>query len=87
MGIYGVLAPLWKSQEDLGEGLGQGSSDSWLLFFLDSFLRWIIFKVFIEFVIIFFLFYVLVFLAMSHMGSQLPDQGSNPHPLHWKVRF
>ena len=21
-----------------------------------------------------------------HMGSQLPDQGSNPHPLHWKVK-
>ena len=79
-------------EEPGGSGRGSGSGKQLLLaffffFFLDSFLRWIIFKVFIEFVIIFFLFYVLVFLAMSHMGSQLPDQGSNPHPLHWKVRF
>ena len=65
----------------------RGAVTPGFFFFLDSFLRWIIFKVFIEFVIIFFLFYVLGFLAMSHMGSQLPDQGSNPHPLHWKVRF
>ena len=26
------------------------------------------------------------FLAARHVGSQLPDQGSNPHPLHWKVK-
>ena len=50
VGIYGVLAPLRKSQKDLGEGLGQGSSDSWGFFFLDFFLMWIIFKVFIEFI-------------------------------------
>ena len=22
--------------------------------------------------------------SMCHVGSQLPNQGSNPHPLHWK---
>ena len=26
------------------------------------------------------------FLAPRHMGSQLPHQGSNQHPLHWKVK-
>ena len=26
------------------------------------------------------------FLAMGHMGSLLPDQGSNLHPLHWKAK-
>ena len=25
------------------------------------------------------------FLAARHMESYLPDQGLNPHPLHWKV--
>ena len=28
-----------------------------------------------------------VFLAKRHVGSQLPDQGSNLHPLHWKQRY
>ena len=23
---------------------------------------------------------------MRHVRSQLPDEGSNPHPLHWKVK-
>ena len=23
--------------------------------------------------------------ALQHVGSQFPDQGSNPNPLHWKV--
>ena len=32
VGIYGLLAPLWKIQKDLGEGLGQGSGDSWWVF-------------------------------------------------------
>ena len=45
-----------------------------------------IFKVFIEFVTILFLFYVLVFLAMRHVGSHFPDQGLNPCPLLWKVK-
>ena len=26
------------------------------------------------------------FLAARHVGSELPDQGSNPHPLHWKAK-
>ena len=24
--------------------------------------------------------------AMRHVGSQLPDEGSDPHPLHWKLK-
>ena len=46
---------------------------------------WTIFKVFIEFITVQLLLYALIFLAMRHVRSQLPDQGSNPHPLHWKV--
>ena len=38
-------------------------------FFKTFFLMWTIFKVFIEFVTILLLFYVLVFLAMRHVGS------------------
>ena len=33
-----------------------------------------------------FCFMFWVFLAARHVGSYLPDQGANPHPLHWKVR-
>lgn len=55
VGIYGVLAPLRKSQKDLGEGLGQGSSDSWGFFFLDFFLMWIIFKFLFLFFSLFFI--------------------------------
>ena len=47
---------------------------------------WTIFKVFIEFVTVLLLFYVLVFLSSRHVGSWLPDQGSNPHFLHWKPK-
>ena len=25
------------------------------------------------------------FLAARHVGFKLPEQGSNPHPLHWNV--
>ena len=39
---------------------------------------WTISKVFIEFATILLLFYVLVFLAMRHMRSYLPDYGLNP---------
>ena len=46
---------------------------------------WTIFKVFIEFVTVLFLFYGSVFLALRHVGSWLPDQGWNPYPLHSKV--
>lgn len=31
-------------------------------------------------------FNVLVFLATGCVGSQPPDQGSNPHLLHWKAK-
>ena len=46
-----------------------------------------IFKVFIEFVIILLPSLYFGFLASGHVGSQLPDQGSNLHPLHWKAKF
>ena len=46
------------------------------------FLMWTIHKVFIEGVTILFLFYIWGFLAKRCVGSQLPDQGSNPHPLY-----
>ena len=39
------------------------------------------FKVFIEFVTILPLFYGLVFPALWQVGSQLPDQRSNLHPV------
>ena len=47
---------------------------------------WTIFKVFSEFVTIFLLFLCFGFLVVRHMGSQLSNQGSNPHSLHWKVK-
>ena len=47
---------------------------------------WTIFKVFIEFVSVLFLFYVSVVLATRHMGFQLSNQGSNPRFLDWKVK-
>ena len=34
---------------------------------------------------LFFLFFV--FWLRQHVGSQLPSQGSNLHPLHWKHRI
>ena len=45
---------------------------------------WALFKVFIEFVTTLLLHNVFVFLAMRHVGSQLPDQGLNLHTLHWR---
>ena len=35
------------------------------------------------------LFFIIIikkkfFLAVQHVGSQVPHQGWNPHPLHWK---
>ena len=47
---------------------------------------WTIFKVIIEFVTILLVVYVLIFLAISHVGSSLPDQGSNLHPLPWQAK-
>ena len=29
----------------------------------------------------------MVFIAPQHVGSYFPNQGSNPHPLHWKCGF
>ena len=47
---------------------------------------WTIFKVFIEVVTALLLLFMFWFLAGRHRGSQLPRQGSNPHPLHWKAK-
>ena len=47
-----------------------------------------IFTIFTEFVTVSFLFCVLVFiffLAARHMGSYLPNQGSNLDTLNWKA--
>ena len=44
-----------------------------------------IFKVFIEFDTILLLVFFVI-LAMKHAGSELPDQGLNPHSLHWKAK-
>ena len=54
------------------------SEEDYLFFFLSFFfcfffLTWTIFKVFIEFVTVLILFYALVFLAMRHWGSWLPE--------------
>ena len=46
---------------------------------------WSILKIFIKFVTILLLFYALDFWAASHVGSYLPDKGSNLH-IHWKVK-
>ena len=43
---------------------------------------WTILKIFTEFLTVLLLFYAVV----SWSGSQLPDQGLNPHSLHWKVK-
>ena len=43
------------------------------------------FKVFFNLFIIFLLLYVFIF-ALRHMRSWLPNQGSNPHLLHWKMK-
>ena len=53
-----------------------------LLFVINSL---ILLNVCIEFITILLLF-MLCFLAMRRVGSQLPGQGSNPHPLHWRVK-
>ena len=57
------------------------SNNQYLRFF---FLLWTIFKVFIEFVTILILCFG--FVVVRHVGSQLPDQGSNLYPLHWKAK-
>ena len=58
--------------------------------FFKIFLTWIIFKVFIEFFMVLLpLFYINIymgFMATRHVESWLPNQGLNPHPLHWKAK-
>ena len=64
--------------------------NTWLLtyrvytvsFFFKIFLMWTIFKVFIQSVTILFLLLCFGFLVVRQVGSKIPDQGSNPHPLH-----
>ena len=50
-----------------------------IFFKIFFFLMWNILKVFIEFITTLLLFYVFFFffLAIRHVGSELPDQGSN----------
>ena len=65
------------------------TSIPWLFFFFFQILFYFLkkifdvdhFKVFIEFITILLLLYVLVYLAVSHVGSELLDRGLNPHPL------
>ena len=47
---------------------------------------WIIFEVFIEFVLQHYFCFMFGVLASRHVGSWLPYQGSNLHPVHWKVK-
>ena len=51
-----------------------------VLFFKDFFWCGSFLKVFIKFVTILLPFYLFFFLARGHVGSWLPDQGSNPCP-------
>ena len=59
-----------------------------ILTFLNIFLMWTILKIFIVFVTILFQnqYWFFFFFATQHMGSQLPNQGLNPHSLHWKAK-
>ena len=47
---------------------------------------WTTFKVFMNLLQYCFCFMFVVFLATRDVGSQLPDQGSNPNPMHWKAK-
>ena len=63
-------------------------------FYLKKFFFWMrtIFKAFIEFVTILFLFYVLVFLARRHVGSHFPEHWTHAPCIrrsslnHWTMR-
>ena len=54
------------------------------LIFLKIFFMWTMFL--LKMLTIFLLFSVLYFLARRHVGSQLPNQGSNLYLLHWKAK-
>ena len=60
----------------------------WFVLFLNIFLMWTFFflKSLLNLLQYYLWFLCFGFLAMRHVGSQLPDQGSNLHPLHWKVK-
>ena len=47
---------------------------------------WTILKVSTTFITTLLLFLCFRFLASRHVGSYLPDQELNLHPLHWKVK-
>ena len=47
---------------------------------------WTIFKVFIEFVAMLVLFCILAFWSQGMWDLSSPNQGLNPHPLHWKEK-
>ena len=47
---------------------------------------WTLLKVSTTFITTVLLFLCFRFLAARHVGSYLPDQGLNLHPLHWKVK-
>ena len=75
----------WKDPgtQGLKGNCGQRGSLSFLKFFFLGGVWMIKFKAFIEFVIILLLFEVL---ASRHVGSQLPNQGLDQHPLQWKAK-
>ena len=59
-------------------------------FFLNAFFMWSIFEVLLNLLQYCFFFlcsgFFFFFLAMTHVGSWLPDQALNPHPLHCKAK-
>ena len=60
-------------------------SSFFLVFVFKTFFNMDHFKVVIEFVTTLLLFCVSVFLAEGCVGSWLPDQALNPHPMHSKL--
>ena len=70
---------------------GRGGGGVGILFKHDAFFFFLrpifyLFKDFVEFVTILLLFHALVFWPLRQVRSQLPNQGSNPYPLHWKAK-
>ena len=51
-----------------------------------NFLKWIIFKVFVEFVTALLLLFIFWFFGHDAGGILAPDQGSNMHPLQEKAK-
>ena len=67
-------------------GLGGGRWLKLIFFLFKIFLRWTISKVFIPSVTTLPPLLCFGFSAERHGGSQLPSQGWNTHPLHWKAK-